>query len=248
MQNTSNDELLMFCAQFAILPVMIESRPVLYSFRRCPYAMRARMGLVAAAKTVWLREVVLRDKPNEMLQVSPKGTVPVLVTAGGRVIEESLDVMYWALGKDDPQKLLPQSQSDAQASRALIEINDGAFKYHLDRYKYSTRYEGADRLDHRSAAMALMAGLEERLARTAYLLGDRKTVCDVAIFPFVRQFANTDRTWFDAQEVPGLQRWLADNLASCLFAQVMSKYPAWKTARTEFDLLSGSPRQSQSVV
>ena len=195
---------------------------VLYSFRRCPYAMRARMALSVSGVGYEHREVVLRDKPPEMLAVSPKGTVPVLVTATGEVIEESLDIMRWALGQSDPEGWLERQDE------ALLEANDGPFKHHLDRYKYATRYEDVAPEDHRAAALDLLHQLEARLEANTYLCGDERGFADIAIFPFIRQFANADREWFDAQALPKLQAWLEGLVTSDLFTGVMAKHPQWK--------------------
>ena len=197
---------------------------VLYSFRRCPYAMRARMALSVSGARYEHREVVLRDKPPQMLEVSPKGTVPVLVTAEGEVLEESLDVMRWALGQGDPEGWLDRDDP------ALVETNDGPFKHHLDRYKYATRYEDVEPEEHRAAAMEILGRLDRRLDESAYLCGAKRGFADIAIFPFIRQFANADRAWFDVQDLPRLQAWLARLVDSELFAGVMRKHPQWKTA------------------
>ncbi|MCF8882365.1 glutathione S-transferase [Erythrobacter sp. SN021] len=197
---------------------------VLYSFRRCPYAMRARMALSVSGARYEHREVVLRDKPPQMLEVSPKGTVPVLVTAEGEVLEESLDIMRWALGQGDPEGWLDRDDP------ALVETNDGPFKHHLDRYKYATRYEDVEPEEHRAAAMEILGRLDRRLDESAYLCGAKRGFADIAIFPFIRQFANADRAWFDAQDWPRLQAWLARLVDSELFAGVMHKHPQWKTA------------------
>lgn len=203
---------------------MTEARPILYSFRRCPYAMRGRMALDASGITVEHREILLRDKPAEMLAASPKGTVPVVVLPEGRVIEESLDVMLWALGQNDPENWLSPLTADRSDMDALIAANDGPFKHHLDRYKYDTRYEGAVASDHRIAASAHLQGLDDRLSRSDQLLGDTPSLADIALFPFVRQFANTDRDWFDAQPWPNLQRWLDGHLQSERFERIMQKH------------------------
>ncbi|MBX7501989.1 glutathione S-transferase [Qipengyuania sp. YG27] len=197
---------------------------VLYSFRRCPYAMRARMALSVSGARYEHREVVLRDKPAEMLEVSPKGTVPVLVTEDGAVLEESLDIMRWALGQSDPEDWL------AREDAALLAANDGPFKHHLDRYKYATRYDDVDPAQHRAAALEILRRLEDRLGESDYLCGDARGFADIAIFPFIRQFANADRDWFDAQDLPRLQAWLAGLTGSELFAEVMHKHPQWRSA------------------
>lgn len=202
---------------------MIETGPlpILYSFRRCPYAMRARMALSISETKVETREVVLRDKPEAMLDASPKGTVPVLILESGEVIEESIDVMRWALAHNDPQDWL------AGDDQELIRTNDGPFKHHLDRYKYSTRHD-TDPEEHRAAGLEFLLQLEERLACRKQLCGDRPTMTDIAIFPFIRQFANTDRAWFDAQPIPSVHRWLKHWLESDLFNTIMVKRKQWK--------------------
>ncbi|MDR6851322.1 glutathione S-transferase [Sphingomonas sp. BE123] len=197
--------------------------PILYSFRRCPYAIRARLALAVSETAVEHREVRLRDKPAEMIAASPKGTVPVLVLPDGRVIDESLDIMRWALARNDPEHWL------AGDAPALIAANDGAFKHHLDRYKYPERYP-ADGVDHRAAALAILQGLGTRLGAQAWLGGARFGLADAAILPFVRQFAAVDPDWFAAQDLARVQPWLAAFLASPLFAAVMVTRTPWRAA------------------
>ena len=201
--------------------------PILYSFRRCPYAMRARMALHVADRPVRLREVVLRDKPEEMITASPKATVPVLVD-GDDVVDESIAVMRWALSQSDPENWL------ASADDELIATNDTDFKHHLDRYKYSTRYENVDATTHREAGAAFLKTLNQRLQSTPFLNGQQRSFVDIAIFPFVRQFRIADNKWFDAMEMPALQSWLAGLMGSALFTSVMKKYPAFKETGEEF--------------
>lgn len=195
--------------------------PILYSFRRCPYAIRARLALAVSGIAVEHREVRLRDKPAEMLAASPKGTVPVLVLPDGRVIDESIDIMRWALGRNDPEGWL------AGDAAALIATNDGPFKHHLDRYKYPERY-AADGVDHRAAGLGMLGVLEERLAQGACLGGARFGLADAAILPFVRQFAAVDREWFGAQDLPRVQAWLAAFVALRLFERVMAVREPWQ--------------------
>jgi len=202
--------------------------PILYSFRRCPYAMRARMALVVSGQVCQLREVVLRDKPPSMLEYSPKGTVPVLVLADGTVIDESLDVMHWALNKSDPEGWLAPESGSMDEVEALIERNDEDFKTHLDRYKYATRYEGADPLEHRTQAERFLAELEGLLGNQDYLFGNQIGFADIAIGPFIRQFANADKAWFDATPYPRVQRWLEAFVSSERFVEVMKKYTQWQ--------------------
>jgi glutathione S-transferase len=199
----------------------VKPLPILYSFRRCPYAMRARMALWAAGIGAELREVKLAAKPPELIAASPKATVPVLVLSDGTVIDESLNIMRWALAQDDPEGWL------AGEDAALIAANDGPFKHHLDRSKYPGRY-AADGVDHCAAALALLAPLEARLASSAQLCGERRSLTDIALFPFIRQFAAIDPAWFAAQPLPRLAAWLERHIASDLFAHVMPKFAPWK--------------------
>lgn len=212
--------------------------PVLYSFRRCPYAMRARLALAVSQQPHELREVVLRNKPADMLAASPKGTVPVLVLPGGEVIEESLDIMRWALARHDPAQWLSPPQASPQEMDALIAANDGDFKRHLDRYKYPNRYpqesEGDSAgfaLQHRSEAAHWLAQLNPRLDG-GWLMGARASLADMAILPFIRQFAHTDAGWFTAQPWPRLQAWLAAFENSALYAGVMQKHAPWQETTT----------------
>lgn len=209
------------------------TRPILYSFRRCPYAMRARLAIAAAGLECRLREVVLRDKPAAMLEASPKGTVPVLVLESGDVIEESFEVMQHALNGHDPEGWLHPEDGTLEEMLALIEICDGPFKHHLDRYKYTTRYEGEDSDHHRSEGLRFLEQLNERLKAREQLFGTRVSLADMAIMPFVRQFANADREWFDAQPLEPLQRWLKGHLESPRFKAVMPKFKQWKPGDTE---------------
>ena len=209
--------------------------PVLYSFRRCPYAMRARLAIQSAGLECRLREVVLRHKPQEMLDASPKGTVPVLVMQDGTVIDESLDVMLHALGQNDPEGWLSPDEGSRAEMMDLIAACDGPFKHHLDRYKYANRYEdeGAVSEDHRKAGSAFLETLDSRLASRAQLFGERVSLADMAVMPFVRQFANTDRAWFDASPHPALKAWLAAHLASSRFKSIMPKFDQWKPGDEE---------------
>jgi glutathione S-transferase len=194
--------------------------PVLYSVRRCPYAMRARLALAVSGSRCELREIKLSAKPAEMLAASPKGTVPVLVLPGGTVIDESLDIMHWALSQADPEHW--QDRDDP----ALIAACDGKFKRALDRYKYPDRH-GANALEHREQGIAFLRELDLRLAVSGQLCGAARGLADAAIMPFVRQFAAVDPEWFAAQPLPHLKPWLAGHLASELFAAVMVRYAPW---------------------
>lgn len=202
-------------------------RPILYSFRRCPYAMRARLAMVSSGVSCELREVVLRDKPQALRDASPKATVPVLVLPDGRVLEQSLDIMLWALGQHDPQSWLLPAQSNLKAMLALIAECDGGFKGHLDRYKYPQRYGDIDGLAHREQGAQWLGSLEQALGENGFLFGRRAALADMAIAPFVRQFAHVDMDWFQTQPWPRTQAWLSEWMASPLFEQVMQKYTPW---------------------
>ena len=196
--------------------------PVLYSFRRCPYAIRARLAIWQAGLEVDLREVVLRDKPPEMLAISPKGTVPVLQLPDGTVIDESLDIMRWALGQNDPDGWLTAAPSDE--IDALIRRNDTDFKPLLDAYKYPERHPARTQAQWRDAAVEMhLADLDARLARHANLTGEGVSIADAALMPFVRQFAGVDRAWFASAPLPALRGWLERWVATPLFVAVFAK-------------------------
>lgn len=211
-----------------------QAYPIVYSFRRCPYAMRARMALYSSGRMCELREIVLRNKPDHLIEMSPKATVPVLIDTDGSVTDESLDIMLWALQQNDPNNFLPIAGAPRAEMFALIAKIDGPFKHHLDRYKYGSRYDdengsaGLTTEGHRSAAMVVLAELDERLRARDFLLSDTRGFSDIAIAPFVRQFANADRAWFDEQRCPNLHRWLNEFLASELFNACMEKYKPWE--------------------
>lgn len=212
--------------------------PILYSFRRCPYAMRARLALWASGQVCELREVVLRNKPPELVATSPKATVPVLLLPSGQLLEQSLDIMLWALQQNDTAGWLAPSQGSLDDMLALVARVDGDFKHHLDRYKYPGRYEEdstpGNTHQHREAASLLLEEWEKRLAGQPFLFGQRTSLADMAVAPFVRQFAHVDADWFAAQPWPQLQAWLAAWETSEALAQVMQKYPPWQ---------AGSPAQ-----
>lgn len=207
------------------------TRPVLYSFRRCPYAMRARMAIAASGQRCELREVVLRDKPAELLAASPKGTVPVLVDVDGMVIDQSLDIMLWALRRNDPEGWLQAEGATLDEMLALVAECDGEFKRHLDGYKYPERHPGADGEAHRAQGALFLMRLETRLVVTRCLHGEHAALADIAIAPFVRQFAQVDAAWFEAQPWPRLRAWLAARLDAPVFTQVMAKYTPWRTGQ-----------------
>ena len=200
---------------------------LLYSYRRCPYAMRARMALSYAGIAYQLHDISLKDKPAGLLAVSPKGTVPVLVLPTGEVLEQSLDIMCWAFAQTgDIEGWWARAQTPDILH--LWAVCDGDFKHHLDRYKYPGRYAGANALAHRSSAAAWLAGLEQQLQTTGWLFGPAPSLADMAIAPFVRQFAQTDPDWFAAQDWPKLRFWLNAIVSSALFDSVMHKYPPWQ--------------------
>lgn len=198
---------------------MAAMTPVLYSFRRCPYAMRARLALASAGQSVELREVVLRDKAPEFLAASPSKTVPCLVD-GETVIDESLDIMIWALKRADPEGWLTMPDEGWR----WIERADGPFKDALDRTKYATRYPGVDPAQQRQIAAGFLAELDATIGTWIFR---GPTIADYAILPFVRQFAFIDKPWFDDQPWPNLKPWLERFLASERFAGIMQKYPKW---------------------
>jgi len=199
---------------------------VLYSFRRCPYAMRARLAITSAQFEVELREVELRNKPESLLLVSPKGTVPVLVLDNGQVLDESLDIMSWALQQNDPEYWL--NTAWLKDAETLIQWNDGEFKYYLDRYKYADRYPDFSALEYRRQAERFLAELEPRLHQNAYLCGNHFSLADAAILPFIRQFAAVDSVWFESAPYPFIQQWLNKFVTSNCFIAVMTKYEPWK--------------------
>ena len=207
--------------------------PVLYSFRRCPYAMRARLALHVSGAAYEHREVVLKNKPAHMLSLSPKGTVPVLwlrSAAGDQVLEQSLDIMLWALRDQDPLGWLPASDAGIADVMALIAHNDGPFKRQLDRYKYPNRSGLASGLADRDEAALWLHTLDARLGAQPFLAGEHFGLADAAIAPFVRQYAHTDPAWFAAQRWGPLAAWLAAFEGSALFESVMHKHAPWQAA------------------
>ena len=204
--------------------------PILYSFRRCPYAIRARMAIAYASITLEMREVALANKPSAMLAISPKGTVPVLQLSD-RVIDESVEVMRWALSQSDPENWLAVDSQQEQST--LIEENDNEFKGWLDKYKYWDRYPEQSQQDYRMKAENFLSTLELRLQQNSYLLGDNMCMADIAIFPFIRQFAFVDKPWFDDADYPSVQRWLNQFLQSKLFEQVMVKQALWQQSNDQ---------------
>lgn len=212
--------------------------PVLYTFRRCPYAMRARLAIVAAGLKVEVRELVLRAKPAHMLEISPKGTVPVLWLQDGTVIDESLDVMRWAVGQKFPADWLVMNTEQQQQCDEWIALLDGEFKRNLDRYKYPHRYHvktdtetyTCDPLEHRAVCESILAKWNAVLEQQGrYLFGQQPSFADYAILPFVRQFRIADQGWFDSVSgYDALKRWLDAFLESPALDQAMVKYSPWQ--------------------
>lgn len=198
--------------------------PILYSFRRCPYAMRARMAIHIAGIQVEHIEVSLKAKPQSLLDYSPKGTVPVVVTVEGKVIEQSRDIMCWALAQSDPDNwLMEQDEIKQQEMAALVDTCDLEFKPLLDRYKYHDRHPEQSQTEYRQQAEFFLQQLEQRLSTHQFLVDDKLRFADVAIFPFIRQFAGVDSEWFTQSPYPKLQCWLQTCTNSALFAAIMSK-------------------------
>ena len=204
---------------------------VLYSFRRCPYAMRARLALAVSGQTYELRDIKLKDKPPELLAASPKATVPVLVLPDGTVIDESLEIMLWALQQNDPNGWLAPQYASLEQMETLIAGNDGPFKQHLDRYKYPNRFPAESSGNWQGFAISQRAAGEKWLLELeamligGWLYGTAASLADMAVLPFIRQFAHTDAAWFAAQPWPRVQSWLQDFEASALFNSVMQKQP-----------------------
>ena len=198
-------------------------KPLLYTFRRCPYAVRARMAIRISGVEVDMHEVNLRNKPDTLLACSPKGTVPVLQLNNGTVIDESLDIMQWALSINDPEQWLDRPNGLSDESMALITQNDEPFKRALDYYKYSVRFPEHSEQYYREQAEFHLADLNARLSRGGYLMGNRLTLADMAIFPFIRQFANVDKDWFYASQYSHLIQWLNARVSSGVFIAVMQK-------------------------
>lgn len=198
-------------------------KPLLFSFRRCPFAIRARLAIEVSGVDVDTHEVSLRAKPKEMLECSPKGTVPVLKFADGYVLEQSLDIMQWALSIHDPEHWLDHDSAVTAEMMALIQHNDESFKPKLDLYKYAVRYPQHPESYYREQAEPFLVELESRLSKDGYLLAGRYTLADMAIFPFVRQFSNVNSDWFYASRYQHLIQWLNRLTGAALFQSVMQK-------------------------
>lgn len=208
--------------------------PILYSFRRCPYAMRARMALLYASINLELREVLLKAKPEKMLAISAKGTVPVLELADAVVLDESYEIIRWALEQNDPKNWL-SAELEADIDD-LVARNDGQFKTDLDHYKYWQRFPAESREQYRARGELFLAELEILLTKQTYLLAERITLADIALFPFIRQFAFVDKDWFDRSPYPKLRAWLEQLLNSKLFLAAMKKSPPWQDGDSPISL------------
>lgn len=202
--------------------------PILYSLRRCPYAMRARLGLLQAKQTVMLRDIIMTNIPPEMLAVSPKGSVPVLVLDDSSVIDESIDIMIWALKKNDPNNLLFSEQPDTlPAMLSLINRNDNEFVESLDKYKAAARYHDTDEPFYREQCERFIYHIEQCLADNDFLMGSHPGLADYALLPFVRKFSRIDRKWYLQASYPNIQRWLNTHYENPLYSKAMKKYPQW---------------------
>lgn len=198
--------------------------PILYTFKRCPYAMRARMAIYAAGVKLEHIEVSLKNKPQSLLDYSPKGTVPVVVTPNGEVIDQSRDIMLWALHQADPENwLLQNNMLKQQEMTQLVDTCDMEFKLLLDRYKYFDRHPEFSQTEYRQQAEFFLKILDDRLTTRKYLMDEQMRFTDAAIFPFIRQFANTDKIWFTQSPYRNLQRWLDACISTPLFATIMKK-------------------------
>lgn len=215
--------------------------PILYSLQHCPYAMRARLGLLMAQQQVLLRAITMKNKPEDMLALSPKGTVPVLVLNHPSlnsthvasndepiIIDESLDIMIWALQQNDPQDLLHKDNpSDFIDTIDLIRRNDKEFKPQLEIYKKAKRFRLNNVLEERKKCELFIAELEQKLATNKYLIGQKPGLIDYALLPFVRQFSRVHRSWFVQAPYPNLRIWLETHMQSLLYSKAMAKYPLW---------------------
>ncbi len=202
--------------------------PVLYSLQNCPYAMRARLTLLLSEQDIIIRAITLKDKPQTMLKASPKGTVPVLVLTDGTVIEESMEIMLWALEQSDPNNLLPQDKPDIQqAIIKLIQRGDDEFKHPLEQYRAAKRYHRDSEIHWREQCESFIEELEQRLSTNSYFVGNSASLADYSFIPFMRQFGRVDRKWFANAPYPNVKAWLSTQLQSRLYAKMMTKHPLW---------------------
>ena len=210
------------------MTIITKPLPILYSLRNCPYAMRARIAIFKANQTILLRDLVLSNKPKELITASPKGTVPVLVLPNGSVLEESLDIMLWALNETDPDDLL-QNETDSSLSEMLTLINtfDQDFKTCLEQYKCAKRYRESNIVECREVCEQYLKILEHRLVSNKFLMSNKESLVDIALVPFIRQFARVERQWYLQSPYPNVRQWLNSYLQSAMFTKVMAKYPLW---------------------
>lgn len=202
--------------------------PVLYSFRRCPYCMRAHMALKNSGINVELREVDLDNMPEEALKISDKATVPILVMTDGTYIDESWDIVKWAVEQNDPDNWAGENKEYLLDAEMLVETNDFSFKDDLDHYKYADRYPEQKVEEYRLACEEFLEELEEMLADNNYLLADHLTLADIGVFPFIRQFSLVDKDWFDQSPYDNVRRWLVQIIGSTLFQAVFEKHDLWQ--------------------
>jgi len=202
--------------------------PVLYSLRNCPYAIRARMAIYVSGQAVQLRDIALSDKPAHMLQVSPKGTVPVLMLQNDKVLEQSLEIMMWAFGQSDPNNYLMSHCPNSRAEMLrLVDLFDTEFKLCLEKYRSAKRYHDESVLAHRLACEHYLQVLEQKLSQHPYLMSDNPSLADLAIVPFIRQLARVERQWYLQSPYPNIRAWLNGYLQSLMFSKVMTKYSLW---------------------
>lgn len=208
--------------------------PILYSLQHCPYAMRARLGLLMAQQQVMLRAITMKNKPEEMLTQSPKGTVPVLILPDDTVIDESLDIMIWALQQNDPDDLLHKDHpEDLRAALELIHFNDKQFKPQLEIYKKAKRFRLENVIEERQKCEVFIADLEQRLTTNGFFIGQKPGLIDYALLPFVRQFSRVNRAWFVQAPYPKLREWLEQHMQSQLYGKAMAKFPFWLDAHED---------------
>ncbi len=208
--------------------------PILYSLQHCPYAMRARLGLLMAQQQVMLRAITMKNKPEEMLAKSPKGTVPVLILPDDTVIDESLDIMIWALQHNDPNDLLHKDHpEDLTATLELIQFNDKQFKPQLEIYKKAKRFRLENVIQERQKCEVFIADLEQRLTTNGFFIGQKPGLIDYALLPFVRQFSRVNRAWFVQAPYPKLREWLEQHMQSQLYGKAMAKFPFWLDAHED---------------
>ncbi|OEE62589.1 glutathione S-transferase [Enterovibrio norvegicus FF-454] len=203
--------------------------PILYSLRQCPYAMRSRLAILHAGQIVILRDIDMKNKPEDMLSVSPKATVPVLVLGDGNVIDESIEVMVWALTQSDPRNLLySHDKNQLPAMLELIRSNDVTFVCALQKYRAASRYHDDNKTEHRDTCCEWLMPIEQRLSQHAYIMGEQPSLVDYAILPFIRQFSRVDKRWYAQAPLPNLRAWLTKHYNDPTFSKVMVSYPKWK--------------------